>query len=169
MGDLVNYKSDTNPTLLDALPFDDFEKSLLPLVRHFVGTLETGDAIECCHIYDRAIQTWGDPVGLSIAHILQKLILALKRSRNCPLQCFYPAHCDDPKFISENERSLLTMLHHMRRDQTKGARDALDKLAFGKRDPKVIQTALTFSNRYAAGAPLQAGSTRNQCRLRVIR
>jgi len=169
VSDLVTNKTNTDLTRLDALPLDAFERSLLPLIRRFVRTFESGDVVECCRTFDRAVEQWGEPIGLSIAHLLQKLILAIHKSRKCPLQCFYPRQRSDHGFVSEDERILLTMLHHMRRDQTARARDALGALTGSRMSPDLIRASLTFSNRYAADVAFRSGTAHAQTPLRVVR
>ncbi|WP_415918955.1 hypothetical protein [Tateyamaria sp. SN6-1] len=47
----------------------------------------------------------------------------------------------------------MTMLHHMRRDNTDKARDAVELLTHGRMDPDVIRTGLALAARFSAGAP----------------
>ncbi|MEL6171272.1 MAG: hypothetical protein AAFR02_04570, partial [Pseudomonadota bacterium] len=75
----------------------------------------------------------------------------------------------DHGFVSEDERILLTMLHHMRRDQTARARDALGALTGSRMSPDLIRASLTFSNRYAADVAFRSGTAHAQTPLRVVR
>ncbi|MBO6791998.1 MAG: hypothetical protein JJ894_15840 [Dinoroseobacter sp.] len=150
------------------LQCDPFEESLVPVIRRLVRTLGKQDAIGCCQAYDRAIEKWGDPIGLSIAHLLQKLITELTKCRGAPLACFYPRERAELVFVSYEESNLLKMLHHLRREDFNAANQQAEELMFGRRAPKVIRAASTFAQRYkAAPKPLKKGE-RHRVRLSIV-
>lgn len=150
------------------LKCDPFEESLVPIVRRLVRTLGKQDAIGCCQAYDRAIEKWGDPIGLSIAHLMQKLIVELTKCRGAPLTCFYPRESAELLFVSHDEFNLLKMLHHMRRDDFSGASMPAEELMLGKRVPKVMRAAMTFAQRYKAVPSLLNKGERHSVRLSVV-
>ncbi|MDX8355736.1 hypothetical protein [Cognatiyoonia sp. IB215182] len=150
------------------LQCDPFEQSLVPIIRRLVRTLGKQDAIGCCQAYDRAIEKWGDPIGLSIAHLMQKLITELTKCRGAPLTCFYPRERAELVFVSHDEFNLLKMLHHMRREDFNRASQPAEYLMFGKRAPKVMRAASTFAQRYkVAQGPPNKGE-RHRVRLSIV-
>jgi hypothetical protein len=44
------------------------------------------------------------------------------------------------------------MLHHMRRDHTAKARDAVEALTHGQMNPDLIRASLSFADRFPSGA-----------------
>lgn len=158
----------TEPSLLADLPCDQLEKELLPVVRRLVRTLQTNDASGLSRTYDRAVHQWGDPIGLSIAHLLQRLLSELTKCRGAALECFYPRDRAELQYISQDEYNLLAMLHHMRRDETSCARCFAEELTHGNVGSKAVRTGWTFAKRYSPGAIPSARNTRKSVRLRVV-
>jgi hypothetical protein len=62
-----------------------------------------------------------------------------------------PLSLEDRAFVISDERVLIDMLHHMRRDETPAARDVVEMLTLGCMGPDIIRTGLSFANRFSCG------------------
>ena len=156
------------PSLFANLPCDSFEKELLPVVRRLVRILQTNEAAGLSRTYDRAVHQWGDPIGLSIVHLLQRLLSELTKCRGSSLECFYPRDRAELQYISQDEYNLLAMLHQMRCGKTSCARCFAEELTHGNVGSKAIGIGWSFAERYGLGPISSAKNTRKSVRLRVI-
>ena len=63
-----------------------------------------------------------------------------------------PLDLDTRDLLTADEAQFIAMLHHMRRDETGKARDAVDALTRGQMDPDLIRAGLSFADRFPSGA-----------------
>jgi len=127
------------PRLEDLLPV---EQRLLPVLRHFLCSLQ-GDAPRAWQLaYGTAAEVWGEARGLAIAHRAQAFLSALLNSRPVPLRHADPL-CPEARLqLTEDEHALLALLMHMRADETAPARNWLANLTGGRVEAAVVHTAL---------------------------
>lgn len=140
-----------NLTPVSNLSFDEFELGLLAVARHLSKSYEVPEGQSWQHAYVIAVERWGEQIGLSVAYSLMKVMRAVCRCRPGGLAVQDPLCCEARIFATEDEIALIGMLHHMRRDQTPDARNAVQTLAFGRNDPSVIHAGLSFANRFSLG------------------
>lgn len=137
--------------LLEELPYDDFELGLLAVLRHFSKSYEMPEQQSWQHAYMIAAERWGERIGLSTAYALMKVIQAVSRCRPTGL-CVQDPLCPDAKvYATCDEEAFISMLHHMRRDETQHARMSIQSLAFGRNDPAIIHAGLSFAHRFSLG------------------
>ncbi|WP_395172698.1 MULTISPECIES: hypothetical protein [Roseibium] len=140
-------------TLAADLPIDDFEIALLPLLRHFTLTL-SGEKPKGWQIaYGLAAERWGAPIGLSVAHEIGKLVAALETARGSFPKVQDPLCIDARLLVTLDEEYFLLMVHHMRRDETADAREAVWALTEGHTLAAFIRQALGFAARHSLVAP----------------
>ena len=137
---------------LNALGLDMFEKELLCVVRYFLSSFEAPDSQLWHQGFAVAVEKWGEPMGLPIAFATSKLVRAVLRCRDGGMFFHDPLDLETRTMVSDDEAYLLTMLHHMRRDETSAARAAVDALTHGQMDPDVIRSGLSFAARFSYGA-----------------
>lgn len=150
---------------LAAHGFDGFETGLLPVLRQFLLSYETPDSQAWQRAYMVAAERWGEAIGLPAAQALMKLLRAVLDSRDGQFSFTDPFDLEFRGTVTPDEAALLRMLHHMRRDQTSGAREAVADVTGGQRDPHVIRAGLAFAHRFSAG---QAAARPETPRLRVV-
>lgn len=153
---------------VDAIEFDEFEQQLLPVVRLFVQAFETPEDHSWHRAFALSADTWQEPVGLSIAHRLQKLVRSVLRCRGWVFQANDPRFASDNDRLTEDESLLLGMLHHMRRDDTKQARGCVERLTRGFMDPDVIRNGLSFAARFPSGPQTQPRNKYGRPKLYVV-
>lgn len=158
----------TETSTLAALPCDTFERQLVPVLRRLVRTYQKKDTLAFFRTYDRAVQLWGEPIGLSIVHLLQKLILEFTKCRGEPLECFFPSDRTQLDVVSRDEYNLIAMLHHMRRNEIKSACQFADDLANGSASSKALQQSLNFSKRFNGCTKTPTSRSRARVRLKVV-
>lgn len=135
---------------VEQLGFDPFEAGVLAITRHFMTSFDAPHLQAWQTGFAVAVERWGQDIGLNAAYAVLKLVQALRRAR-------YDFEYNDPLctnarvWVTADEARLMRMLHHMRRDQTNDARDALDKLTKGRMDPHVIRAGLALAARFGAG------------------
>lgn len=137
---------------VDMLEYDAFEIDLLQVARRFLVAFENPLESGWHNAYSLAAETWNESPGLSVAHYLQKLLWGLSRCRSEKLVYQNPFCPKARTLVTEDERNLLGMLHHMRRDQTPQARLCVEALTDGHMDPDVVRAGLAFSTRFSAGS-----------------
>lgn len=135
----------------DTMSPDDFEQGLLVLARHFVTSANDTATQAWQHAFAVAIERWGEDRGLAIAYRLHKVIRSVTACRAVRLKVNDPLCLDGRKLATEDEHNLIGMLHHMRRDNTPAARDAVDRLTHGRMDPYVVRAGLDLANRFPSG------------------
>lgn len=150
---------------LAAHGFDDFEAGLLPVLRQFLLSYETPESQAWQRAYMVAAERWGEAIGLPAAQALMKLLRAVLDSRDGQFSFTDPFDLDLRGTVTLDEAALLRMLHHMRRDQTAGAREAVADVTGGQMDPHVIRAGLAFAHRFSAG---RAAARPETPRLRVV-
>lgn len=141
---------------IDSLRLDEFETGLLPVLRHFLDSHTCPESQAWRHAYTIAAERWGDAVGLAAAHALQNVVSALLACRSGGIAYSDPLCLDSRELVTAEEAAFLRMLHHMRRDQTALARNAVEELTGGLIDPHVVRAGLSLAHRFSCGAP--AGS-----------
>lgn len=148
------------------LGLDAFETALLPLLRHLTASLRAPRSQAWHFAYQTAAERWGESFGLSLAHALAGLagrIDALTGGITCH-DALDPA---TRQLLTSDEAAFLLMLHHMRRDQTPAARQAVARLARGRMDAGLIRCGLSFARRFPAGIEAPAAPSRPQLRIAV--
>lgn len=140
-----------NLTPIDNLSFDEFELGLLVVIRHLSKSYDAPEGQSWQHAYVIAVERWGEQLGLSVEYSLMKVIRAVCRCHPNGLRVQDPLCCEARTFVTEDEVALVGMLHHMRRDETADARNAVQALAFGRNDPAIIHAGLSFAHRFSLG------------------
>jgi hypothetical protein len=130
---------------------DEFEEGLLPVLRHFMMSLAEPERQTWQFAYKIAAERWGETLGLPVANALFKLIQFTSKARRVKFNAIDPLAIEDRRFVTRDERAFLRMLHHMRRDETGRARDALADVTGCTMDPDVIRAGLSFADRFPAG------------------
>lgn len=143
--------SEREGELFSRYGLDAFEVGVLAVARQFLHSLSDPKSQSWQHGFSIAIERWGEEIGLSVAHRVFKLLRAVSQCRPEGLSFCDPLSLDQRDTLTSDELSLLQMVHHMRRDNTSEAREALDRLTHGRRDPYVIQSGLALANRVPAG------------------
>ena len=134
------------------LPLDGFETGLLSVIRHHLNALTRPDTQAWHHAYTIAAEQWGDAIGFPAAHLMARFLKYVMQVREGPFEYNDPFDQHRNDWVSSDEAALLLVLHHMRRDNTSAARQAVEELTQGWMDPDVIRSGLTFSNRFPAGS-----------------
>jgi len=155
------------PHTLEHLGLDTFERSCLPILRHFCEAHANPNTQAWHRAFILAVECWGETLGLAAAHLLSKYMRAVLKARADGFSFQDPLDIDKRGFVTEDEAHLLTVLHHMRRDQTGSARDAVADLTLGQMDPYVIRAGLTFAARFSKGAPVNNHAQKGAA-LRVV-
>ncbi|NKX72185.1 hypothetical protein HGE74_08910 [Rhodobacteraceae bacterium R_SAG1] len=159
----------------DTLCLDPFEAGMLPVLRHLLTSLQVPESQAWQHAFQIAAERWGASFGLGVAQALVPVVARLHALRGQGVELHDPLDLDQRDRLSADEAALLLVLHHMRRDQTSQARDALADLLMGRMDADLIRAALGFAHRFPAAERaehLQAAPVdRPQSRavLRVVR
>lgn len=148
MSDAVKYRS---TEVLETLGCDAFEIGLLPVLRHLCLSALRTDPKSWSRAFDIAVERHGEAIGLPAAHGLNKVVLALFACREEGLDLKDPLCPDAKRDITDDEVQLLSMIHHMRRDNTAAARSAVAFVTRGRMDPELIRHGLTFAKRFPAG------------------
>jgi hypothetical protein len=159
--------SASNHTLPHA-EFDGFERGLLPVMRHFILSLTQPETQAWQHAFSVATERWGRDQGLVLAHLVFKIIKATLHTRPLGLAFNDPLCVETRSELTCDERALLRMLHHMRRDETPAARDALNELTGGYPDAHLIQAGLTLASQFPTNG-VRPGQTARRPTLRVVR
>lgn len=90
------------------------------------------------HAYVVAAERWGEQIGLSVAYLLTKVVRAVRSCRPNGLSVQDPLCREEKNFATKDEVALISMLHHMRRDETSDARNSVQILAFDRNDQAII-------------------------------
>lgn len=160
------YGSEDLSNLEDSV-FDEFEKGLLSIARHFLSTRDTPALQAWRHAFDIAVECWGEGLGLPAAHKMQKVVSALLRVRETNFVYLDPLEPASRHSITKDETDLMDMLHNMRRVNTSAARDAAEELCGGYCDPHLVRAGLALAQRFSIGAKA-ADSGSQQVQLRVV-
>lgn len=137
--------------VLETVGCDDFEIGLLPVLRHLCVSTESADPKSWARAFDIAVERFGETIGLPATHGLNKIVLALFACHAGGPEVKDPLCPKAKRDITDDEVQLLSMIHHMRRDNSAAARSAVAFVARGRLDPLLIRTGLTFANRFPAG------------------
>lgn len=137
---------------LVAYGFDPFEEKLLAILRHLVTEALAPGQASWHRAFVIAGETWGEQQGLAVAHALWSVVRELIALRGAEFAFNDPLDIDMRGLVTVDESQLLAMLHHMRRDETAAARDAVEELTHGRMDPDLIRAALAFADRFPSGA-----------------
>ena len=150
---------------LSVLGADDFEKSLLIIARSLLHAHSEPETHAWQHAFTIAAERFGDVVGPSAAYFMSKYIAALLKCRPEGVSYQEPVEEGDRHLVSESEFQIIGVIHHMRRDRTNHARDAVADLTCGRMDPHFIRAGLELANRFPAGT---ARACLKPPRLRVV-
>ncbi|SMP02282.1 hypothetical protein [Shimia sagamensis] len=142
--------------VLETIGCDDFEIGLLPVLRHLCVSAQKGDPKSWSRAFDIAVERYGETTGLPAAHGLYKIVLSVFACRAGGLEVKDPLDTHARKDITDDEVQTLSMVHHMRRDNSAAARSAVAFVTRGRMDPVLIRAGLTFANRFPAGIGRQA-------------
>lgn len=148
MSDAVKYRC---IEVLETIGCDAFEIGLLPVLRHLCVSARAADPKSWSRAFDIAVEHQGEAIGLSAAHGLNKVVLALFACREEGVDLQDPLCLDAKRDITDDEVQLLSMIHHMRRDNTAAARSAVAFVTRGRMDPELIRNGLAFAKRFPAG------------------
>jgi len=130
------------PTLDD---LDPVSRRLLPVLRHFLSNLQ-GNVPGAWRLgYATALEVWGEPRGLVIAHRAQDFLSAVLSSRPVPFRHADPLCPVARLCLSDDECVLLALLTHMRADEAGPARDMIAALTGGRIEAAVVRTGLDLS------------------------
>lgn len=142
----------TPPTRrLSDLHADGFEIGLMAVMRHFLMARQRPDSQAWEHAFQVAVERWGDEIGLAAAFKASAIIRAVLKTRKGSFDYCDPLDPDQRGQVAQDEILLIRMIHHMRRDNTTAARDAVDQLAHGRMDPDLIRAGLALAHRFPAG------------------
>ncbi len=139
-------------TPLAAFGFDPFEAQLLAPMRHFLTTSAAPDCQAWHRAFVIAAENWGEAHGLAVAYALWPVVREVMALRGGDLAYNDPLDLDMRGLLSQDEALLLTMLHHMRREETWQAREAVEALGRGRMEPGLIRAGLAFADRFPSGA-----------------
>lgn len=153
---------------LDMYSFDDFERGVLAIARHLLTSLSDPDTQAWRHAFAIAVERLGETQGLAAAHHMSKLLHSLGQSLPESIQFNDPLCPKAREHVTLDELSLLQMLHHMRRDNTPAARDAVDRLTGGRMDPHVIRSGLALAHRFPSGEGRDRAKAPTQPQLRIV-
>ncbi len=153
------------PAPVASLGIDEFEQGLLPVLRHFLLAHADPRQQAWQSAYTIAAERWGETLGLAAAHMAMKLLRAVVECRDGQFACISPFDLENRACVTADEAALLRMLHHMRRDETPPARDAVVEVTQGQMDPHVIRAGLALAHRFAVGRP---GGRPQAPRLQVV-
>lgn len=130
------------PTLDD---LDPVSRRLLPVLRHLLSDLQ-GNVPGAWRLgYATAVEVWGEPRGLVIAHRAQEFLSAVLSSRPVPFRHADPLCPVGRLCLSDDECVLLALLTHMRADEAGSARDMIAALTGGRIEAAVVRTGLALS------------------------
>lgn len=146
----------SGPKAQDRIPLalcdlDEFEEGLLPVLRHFMLTLAHPERQTWQFAYKIAGERWGETMGLPVAQAMFKLVQFTVAARRNSFEAIDPFALEERAFVTRDERAFLQMLHHMRRDETPRAREAVADVTGCTMDPDVIRAGLSFADRFPAG------------------
>lgn len=158
----------SNRVLLALCDLDPFEEGLLPVLRHFLQCLAQPERQSWQFAYQIAVERWGESQGLPIAHALFKLVQFTLKARRVGFDTIDPLELDDRAFVTRDEQAFLQMLHHMRRDETPRARQAVANVTGCTMDPDVIRAGLSFADRFPAGE-IRAKNQTSRPKLQLVR
>ncbi|MFY0616398.1 hypothetical protein [Shimia sp.] len=130
---------------------DDFEVGLLPVFRHITLSILEADPKAWSRAYDLAVERYGEAIGLPAALGLHKIALCLLNCREDGPALQDPLCPEAKQFVTDDEVQVISMVHHMRRDNASAARSAVAFVTHGRMDPDLIRTALSFAHRFPAG------------------
>ncbi|MEL6467973.1 MAG: hypothetical protein AAFQ58_23670, partial [Pseudomonadota bacterium] len=139
---------------LEHLGFDDCERGLLAVARYFFLARSSPEQQSWQVAFSVSVERWGSDIGLPIAFAMSKLVRSVADVRTDFFSCD-PFDDDARGRASFDEAVLMRMLHHMRREQTPDARDAVEVLTRGLMDPHVIRAGLAVAARFGCGAPVR--------------
>lgn len=132
--------------------FDSFEVRLVSVMRHFVTAANAPGSQAWHRGFVIAAENWGETHGLAVAHALWPVVREVLALRQGDFAFNDPLDLDTRDLLTADEAQFIAMLHHMRRDETGKARDAVDALTRGQMDPDLIRAGLSFADRFPSGA-----------------
>ncbi|MEL6100319.1 MAG: hypothetical protein AAFR68_03290 [Pseudomonadota bacterium] len=139
---------------LEHLGFDDCERGLLAVARYFFLSRSVPEQQTWQVAFSVAVERWGPDIGLPIAFAMSKLVRAIGDART-DFASSDPFEARARESATFDEAVMMRMLHHMRRDQTPDARDAVEVLTRGLMDPHVVRAGLAVAARFGCGAPVR--------------
>lgn len=160
--------SGSNMMPLGFCGLDTFEEGMLPLLRHFMICLAEPERQTWQHAFKIAAERWGETLGLQVAHSLFKLIQFVVKARRKDFATVDPLDIEARGFVTRDEHAFLQMLHHMRRDETPQAREAVADVTGCTMDPDVIRAGLSFADRFPAGKQARRSVAGSKPQLQVV-
>lgn len=163
-----NASATETPHPMAALGLDDFEQSLLPIARHLWQAQEGRSVDAWPRAFHTASERWGETIGLALAHHLSKLIRAVADCRDC-FAHHDPLSLSERSSLTDDEEQFFWMVHHMRRDQTPEAREAVLRITQGTMDPHVIRAGLSFAARFSCGSQRAENTRANRPTFKLVK
>lgn len=150
--DVLDPSAQEACTNLEDSTFDEFEKGMLTVARHFLSTRDTPALQAWRYAYDIAVEQWGESLGFPASYRMQKVVAAVLSVREGDFVYLDPMTPESRYLITKDETHLLAMLHNMRRENTPAARDAVEELCGGFCDPHLVRAGLALAHRFSVGA-----------------
>lgn len=145
--------ADTGLLSLRGIGCDDFERALLPLLRDLMQTCRHPEGRSWTPVYGAAAARWGARTGLPLANGLAQISAALSRVTGKRLQMLSGSDTSHADQVTSDERLVLLLLHHLRRNHVAAGQDFLLDLTGGEMDEELMALALEFGHRHSCGAP----------------
>ncbi|WP_147112472.1 hypothetical protein [Tateyamaria sp. syn59] len=146
--------SDGSDLPLQELALDPFEAGVLAVARYLFCAEVEPERRTWFVAFSVAGERWGPDIGLPVAFAVAKLVRALHDVR-ADFAFHDPYGPESRVQATGDEVLMMRMLHHMRRDETADARDAVEALTRGCMDPYVIRSALALAGRFGTGTPVR--------------
>ncbi|TXR54935.1 hypothetical protein FME95_02535 [Reinekea thalattae] len=102
-------------------------------------------------VYARAEQQFGSRTGLPLVNGLAQITVSLLRIKADDLQILPSSESIESEKVLPDERLILLMIHHMRRNHFIAGYDFLMELLLGEVDDELLEQAHSFANRHSCG------------------
>ena len=152
-------RMETVAATVESLGLDATEQGLLAVVRHFLTSFAQPETQAWIMAYGTATERWGHSDGARLAQGVLAVLQAALRAREGQGLRFGDPLCPGCRGkATPDEAALMTMLHHMRRDETGQARIALADLTQGRMDAGLIRAGLSLAALFPAEGPAQSAA-----------
>lgn len=122
------------------LPFDPFEVLVLEITRHFIVGIHHPASHAWMDAFFIAEDRMGQPYGALVASHVLKVVNAVRKTRSAGFNYCNPHCLECARFITQEERYLITALYSLRRDNRSHAQTQAMLLCQGEDDTNVIMT-----------------------------
>ena len=135
----------------ETLGLDQAEQGMLTVARHFLTSFARPESQAWIMAFGIAGERWGQSDGARLAQGMLRVLQAVTGCRGeTPFRFSDPICARCRRQVTADEAALLSMLHHMRRDNTPAARQALAELTGGPMAPQVIRAGLSLAALFPA-------------------